>query len=83
MVADPGEAAYATSKAALIGLTRALAREFAEDGIRVNAICPGLCRYANGTKHCRAIRCIQFQNQLSRHCRSDSIKRLATPQEIW
>ena len=41
MVADPGEAAYATSKAALIGLTRALAREFAEDGIRVNAICPG------------------------------------------
>ena len=44
MVADPGEAAYATSKAALIGLTRALAREFAEDGIRVNAILPGYIR---------------------------------------
>ena len=41
MVADPGEAAYATSKAALIGLTKALAREFADQGIRVNAICPG------------------------------------------
>ena len=41
MVADPGEAAYAMTKAALIGLTRALAREFAQDGIRVNAICPG------------------------------------------
>ena len=41
MVADPGEAAYAMTKSALIGLTRALAREFARDGIRVNAICPG------------------------------------------
>lgn len=41
MVADPGEAAYAMSKAALIGLTKALAREFADKGIRVNAICPG------------------------------------------
>ena len=41
MVADPGEAAYAMTKSALIGLTRALAREFAQDGIRVNAICPG------------------------------------------
>ena len=41
MVADPGEAGYAMSKAALIGLTKALAREFAQDGITVNAICPG------------------------------------------
>ncbi len=41
MVADPSEAAYALSKAALIGLTKALAREFAKDGICVNAICPG------------------------------------------
>lgn len=38
MVADPGEAGYAMSKAALIGLTKALAREFAQDGITVNAI---------------------------------------------
>ena len=41
MVADPGEAGYAMSKAVLIGLTKALAREFAQDGITVNAICPG------------------------------------------
>lgn len=41
MVADPGEAAYATTKAALVGLTKALAREFAPYQITVNAICPG------------------------------------------
>ncbi|MBF0529161.1 MAG: SDR family oxidoreductase UcpA [Deltaproteobacteria bacterium] len=44
MVVDKGMSAYATSKAALIGLTKSLARELAEDGINVNAICPGYIR---------------------------------------
>lgn len=41
MVADPGEVAYATTKAALIGFTKAMAREVAANNITVNAICPG------------------------------------------
>ena len=41
MVADPGEVAYATTKAALVGFTKALAREMAPHSIRVNCICPG------------------------------------------
>lgn len=44
MVADPGELAYATSKAALVGFTKAMAREVADKNIRVNAICPGYVR---------------------------------------
>jgi NAD(P)-dependent dehydrogenase (short-subunit alcohol dehydrogenase family) len=40
IVGAPGMAAYATSKGALITLTRTLALELAEDGIRVNCICP-------------------------------------------
>ena len=44
MVADPGEAAYAMTKAALVGFTKAMARELAEYNIRVNAICPGYVR---------------------------------------
>lgn len=44
MVADPGEVAYATTKAALIGFTKSLAREYADKNINVNAICPGYIR---------------------------------------
>lgn len=35
---------YAMSKLALIGLVRNLAMEFGPDGVRVNAICPGLVK---------------------------------------
>lgn len=38
---SPGLGAYATSKGALVALTRAMALEFAQDNIRVNAILPG------------------------------------------
>lgn len=44
MVADSGEVAYATTKAALIGFTKGLAREVVDNNIRVNAILPGYIR---------------------------------------
>jgi NAD(P)-dependent dehydrogenase (short-subunit alcohol dehydrogenase family) len=37
----PGRAAYACSKAGLIGLTKTLALEWAPHGVTVNALCPG------------------------------------------
>ena len=40
--ARPGFAAYTTSKAAVAMLTRQAALEYAADGIRVNAVAPGL-----------------------------------------
>lgn len=38
----PGRLAYVASKHAVVGITRALAVEWGEHGIRVNALCPGL-----------------------------------------
>ena len=40
-VADVGEVAYATTKAAVLGFTKSLAMELVKDNIRVNAILPG------------------------------------------
>jgi NAD(P)-dependent dehydrogenase (short-subunit alcohol dehydrogenase family) len=42
LVGQPGFSAYSASKAAIVGLTRSLALEFARDSIRVNCLCPGI-----------------------------------------
>ncbi len=41
LMGNAGQANYAASKAGLLGLTKAVARELASRGITVNAVCPG------------------------------------------
>lgn len=75
-VGFPGAAAYAASKAGLIGLTQALAAEFGASAIRVNAILPGgtdtpMAREMNASPEAMA------------HVKSlHALKRLGTPEEV-
>jgi NAD(P)-dependent dehydrogenase (short-subunit alcohol dehydrogenase family) len=41
VISLPGRVPYASSKAAILGMTRTLALEWATKGVTVNAICPG------------------------------------------
>lgn len=75
-VGFPGMAAYAASKAGIIGLTRALASEFGAKGIRVNAVLPGgtdtpMYRTMNDTP--------QAQSYVAG---LHALKRVASPDEI-
>ncbi|WP_374383237.1 SDR family NAD(P)-dependent oxidoreductase [Dongia sp.] len=50
MVTNPRSAGYSTAKAAMTGLTRALAIEVAEKNVTVNAVCPGWIETGSSSK---------------------------------
>lgn len=72
----PGMAAYAASKAGLIGLTRTLAAEYSPAGIRVNALLPGGTDTEMGRSSTDTPEKEAFINGLH------AMKRRATPLEI-
>lgn len=82
MVADPGETAYALSKAALIGFTKSLAVEFAPQGIRVNAICPGYVRTPMAESIAQQSNPSDPESVLTEMAKAIPLRRLATPQEV-
>lgn len=75
-VGFPGTAAYAASKAGLVGLTQALAAELGPLGIRVNALLPG------GTDTAMAHQMNSTPEQLRWVAELHALKRIARPEEL-
>ena len=74
-VSTLGGAHYTTSKAALLGLTRAAAKELGPYGITVNAICPGLIDTELTREHASP-------DDLAAYARSFPIQRLGEAVEV-
>ena len=75
LIATPMAAPYGASKAGVISLTKTASAEYAQFGIRVNAVCPGLTRTAMGDRVLAAV------PDVMRDYRAP-IKRLGEPGEI-
>ncbi len=75
LIAVPGNVAYSAAKAGIIGMTRTAAIEYAEGGIRVNAICPGFTK-SSMTDRLTAERPDLIMALLP------PVKRMAAPEEI-
>ncbi len=74
-VSTLGGAHYTASKAGLLGLTRAVAKEMAPFGITVNAICPGLI-------DTEMVRRTTTSEELQSFLDSFPARRIGTPEEI-
>ena len=73
---EPGLGLYSVSKAALVSLTKAMAQEWGGDGIRVNAVCPGLVQ----TKFSAAL--WQDEQTLQRFLGHVPLGRIGQPEDI-
>lgn len=80
LIGSKGEAAYCASKGGIISLTRAMALDFAGEGIRVNCICPGSVltptfkrvMTANGA----------YESSFAKNLEKIPLRRVAEPNEI-
>ena len=70
----PGQFEYASSKAAIVGATKELAREFAQNNIRVNAVAPGMIDTSMGAKIGEELRNEVLQKVI--------MKRFGRPEEV-
>lgn len=74
-VSTLGGAHYTAAKTAVLGLTRAIAKEVAEHGICVNAVCPGLIATEMVAELCS-------ESELRQVATTFPIARLGTPAEV-
>ena len=76
----PRRFAYGASKAAIIGMTKAIAADFVKDGIRCNAICPGTVQSLSLNDRLTATG--DFDKALAAFKERQPMGRLGQPEEI-
>ncbi len=74
VLAQPNQVIYNISKHGVIGLVRCMALDFAQDGIRVNAVCPGMMLTPMLTH--------LPQEQLAGYAQANMLKRGGDPAEV-
>jgi NAD(P)-dependent dehydrogenase (short-subunit alcohol dehydrogenase family) len=80
--APPGMPAYSSSKAALLGLTRSLARDLLASGVRVNAVCPASIDTPMAREPTIGLSAEQAALYESRHFSRQLMDRYGTPEEV-
>lgn len=78
--AVPNRAAYSISKSAVIGLTKSIAADYTDKGIRVNAICPGTVE--SPSLHERWHATGDFEAAKKAFIARQPIGRIAQPEEV-
>ena len=76
LVSGPGLSAYSASKSGVIGLTRSVAIDYANRGIRVNAVCPG------GIAHTAITDRPENRDDMARLTQATPMARLGEPRDI-
>ncbi|KAF2644679.1 bacilysin biosynthesis oxidoreductase bacC, partial [Massarina eburnea CBS 473.64] len=76
IVGRPGAAAYCASKAAIINMTRSMAIDYSEDGIRVNCVCPGVIETPMTTTSPEMVKALKPAIDIA------PMKRMGTPDEV-
>jgi meso-butanediol dehydrogenase / (S,S)-butanediol dehydrogenase / diacetyl reductase len=85
LAAGPEVCGYTTFKHALLGLTRALARDYGPQGVRVNAVCPGWVRTPMADEEMKPLmqsRGITLDEAYALVTADVPLRRPATPDEI-
>ncbi|WP_112324094.1 SDR family oxidoreductase [Oceanibium sediminis] len=80
IIGAPNRFIYGTSKAAVIGMTKSVAREYIDKGIRVNAICPGTVDSPSLHERLRATG--DYEAAMKAFVARQPMGRIAAPEEI-
>ncbi len=86
LFAGPDVMGYVTTKHALTGLTRSIARDYGARGVRINAICPGWVRTAMADEQMEALRekhgLASIDDAYALATKHVPLRRAARPEEI-